>query len=193
MFSSSSGLKELANIVDRISHIGACELLVGHEVVSLRSLDIKETSVAGALVERQVECLNDNRRKEGVREIIVGLMRDAIGVYEEGDMPIRRARVLLGALEFAYYVGPEHIAAIGSIEDIGKVIEELLSREVSNSRAASHSTQFLMFSFCDVDLWTRLWTESILQPISCCIPPVASITCPPASRCESSCPRNPPC
>lgn len=82
--------------------------------------------------------MNENRRKEGVRKVIVGLMRDAIGVYEEGGMPVRRARVLLRALEFAYYVGPEHIIAIGSIEDIGKVIEELLSTEVSFFRATSH-------------------------------------------------------
>ena len=108
-------MKQLVSLVDRISYIGTCELLLPTEEVSLKSAvncaatpdtshganpTIVDPRVVGALLERQLDSLEPSRWKEGVQSVFVRLLRDALDVYrvvEDGSngMPVRRARVLV--------------------------------------------------------------------------------------------------
>ncbi|KAF5330134.1 hypothetical protein D9611_010624 [Ephemerocybe angulata] len=120
-----------------------------------------DARVLGALLEQQYEALFVHRWKEGARGVLVQLLRDALGVYaragvsvsagtdtrmdvdtevkrgkekEEGGcaMPVRRARVLLRALEFAYRDTEEpgsFVREIGfeTLEELGVEVLRLLA------------------------------------------------------------------
>ncbi|KAG6831576.1 hypothetical protein H0H87_004795 [Tephrocybe sp. NHM501043] len=125
IFEVSNDMKQLATIVDRVTTLGACELLLEPSAVSLISLDLNDAAVTGVLLERQAECLESMRWKEGIPTIISHLLGDAVNVYGP-RMPVRRARVLLKCLELMYHSGPNTKPAIDSPEDIGVEIEQLL-------------------------------------------------------------------
>ena len=129
LFDVSSGTKHLASIIDRVTHLGACELLMEPAKVSLASLSVAEDAVAGALLERQIGSLETSRWQEGVPAVVERLLQDALQVYGT-QMPVRRSRTLLKCLEFMYQAGPDQMSNLGRPEDLGQEIVELLQREV---------------------------------------------------------------
>ena len=146
-------MKQLVSLVDRISYIGTCELLLPTEEVSLKSAvncaatpdtshganpTIVDPRVVGALLERQLDSLEPSRWKEGVHGVFVRLLRDALDVYRVEDnisngMPVRRARVLVRCMEFAYRDhGQAEWSAFGfaNVDEIGSEIERLVIMSV---------------------------------------------------------------
>ncbi|KAG6902753.1 hypothetical protein C0995_011901 [Termitomyces sp. Mi166 len=147
-FDLSTGTKQLAIIVDRITNLSACELLMEPSAVSLSSLHVGDDGVIGALLERQVESLELIRYKENLSKVISHLLGETLKVYGS-DMPVRRARMLVKCLELMYRSGPDAISGIGSPDGIGAEVEDLLqsgnlgkdtalANYVSQYRAAAH-------------------------------------------------------
>jgi separase len=142
---NSSSLKQLTAIIDRATYIGTCELLLHPSEVSLRGpLEAcgLGADVVGAVLERQAESLEGSLWKDGgVREVVRTVLADALSVYicpvDVGigaGMPVRRARVLIQSLRFAYRVGgATEEGFIRHPDDIGEEIEELLGRSVGIS------------------------------------------------------------
>jgi separase len=118
-FEASPSLKQVAVIIDRVTYMAACELLRPPAQVSLRQLigsmsistnsasNFKEERccVVGAILERQVESLCNSLWKPNVQSVVVSLLSDCISTYDSESRPIRRASVMLRALELAYYTG----------------------------------------------------------------------------------------
>lgn len=98
--------------------------------ISLASSNFLNPGITGALLERQVESLEPHRRREGVQGIITQLLIDILNIYTQ-DMPVRRTRVLLKCMGFAYHAGLEPLPGIDHPDRIGSEIEQLLSFEVS--------------------------------------------------------------
>lgn len=130
LFDFSSGTKHLASIIDRVTHLSACELLMEPAKVSLTSLSMAEDAVVGALLERQIGSLEPSRWQEGVPAVVERLLQDALQVYG-AQMPIRRSRTLLKGLEFMYQVGPGQMSNLARPEELGQEIVDLLQRQVS--------------------------------------------------------------
>ncbi|KAG5644204.1 hypothetical protein DXG03_008867 [Asterophora parasitica] len=128
LFDISSGTKQLATLVDRVSHLSACELLMEPTAVSLASLQGFDSSITGALLERQIDSLETSRSKEGISEVTAHLLKHALKAYSP-DMPVRRARVLLRCMDFTYHAGPNELAGIGSPDEMGAEIDGLLQSE----------------------------------------------------------------
>ncbi|KAF5368828.1 hypothetical protein D9758_003030 [Tetrapyrgos nigripes] len=126
LFQISAAVKELATIVDRITYLSACELLLPPESISLASLEIEEPGVVGALIERQIDVLENNRRKDEICQVMNVLMHNAVECYRKADMPVRTARVFLRCLSFAYHVGPDCFSdSLGTpieIEEVNKLL-----------------------------------------------------------------------
>ena len=148
-------MKQLVSLVDRISYIGACELFLPMEDVSLKSAvncattpetshgansPIVHSRIVGALLERQLDSLEPSRWKESVRGVFVRLLRDALDVYRVEDvvdssnrMPVRRARVLVRCMEFVYRDhGQDEWSRFGfaNVDEIGCEIERLVMMSV---------------------------------------------------------------
>jgi separase len=116
-FEASPSLKQAAVIIDRVTYMAACELLRPPAQVSLRQLrrsiaingasnfEEERCCVVGAILERQVESLCNSLWKPNVQSVVVGLLSDCISTYDPEKRPIRRASVMLKALELAYYTG----------------------------------------------------------------------------------------
>ncbi|KAJ7598753.1 cysteine peptidase C50 [Mycena floridula] len=134
-FTSSSALKEITTIIERLSYLGACDLLLATDRVSLRSLGL-DPEITGALLEYQLSVLDSSRAKASVQQIIVGIMLDALDLYSVHDMPVRRSRVILRALDFGYHLGPGIIEAIGSPDSLAGNIENLLTAQTLGKDAA---------------------------------------------------------
>jgi separase len=113
-------------MVDRVTYLGICELMLAATSVSLRSIEL-DACIIGALLERQIDGLEGSRWKDGVQNAVGQLLLDVLDVYGP-DMPVRRARVLLKCLEFGYHAGPEAVVAIGTPEEMGSEVERLLSQ-----------------------------------------------------------------
>lgn len=129
----TSGLRQLATIIDRAAYLGTCELLLTPSEISLKGpLEALAlcSETMGAILERQVESLEGNLWKEGVREVVKALLLDALSVYSAAIMPIRRARVLIRCLEFGYKAGDQ--VAGRHADDFGEEAQDLLGREVSD-------------------------------------------------------------
>ena len=149
-------MKQLVSLVDRISYIGTCELLLPTEEISLKSAvncaatpesshganpTIVDPRIVGVLLERQLDSLEPSRWKESVRGVFVRLLRDALDVYrvDEGvidnsnGMPVRRARVLVRCMEFVYRDhGQDECSTFGfaNVDEIGCEIERLVMMSV---------------------------------------------------------------
>ncbi|THV00746.1 hypothetical protein K435DRAFT_963900 [Dendrothele bispora CBS 962.96] len=130
LFLISSGVKELASVLDRLTYLGTCELLLPPESISLASLgtEIENPTVLGALLERQIDVLENNRRKDDIKKVLGVLMQDAVEVYRKADMPIRTARMFLRCLALGYHVGPECLEenGLGTPMQIGGEVDRLL-------------------------------------------------------------------
>ena len=129
-------------MVDRVTYLGACELMLDATSVSLRSMETNDPCIIGALLERQIDSLEGSRWKEGVQSVVSQLLLDVLAIYAP-DMPVRRARVLLKCLEFAYYAGPEAVLAIGTPKEMGSEVERLLGSQVSH--LFHHARDLLMY------------------------------------------------
>lgn len=140
-------MKALSSLLDRVSYVGACELLLTPEQVSLHQslappcskLDLR---IVGILLEYQYESLFPHRWKEGAGPVLVRLLLDMLRIYGTKDdisgylMPIRRARVLLRVLEFVYRDEEDPEVTVGqlgyrSVQALGEEVRDLLSRSVS--------------------------------------------------------------
>ncbi|KAJ7709735.1 peptidase family C50-domain-containing protein [Mycena rosella] len=129
VFEASPAAVQLGTIVDRVTYLGACELLLAPEKVSLVSLELGDTSITGALIERQIQSLDGSRWKESTRNVVQDFLRAALDVYGGTEMPVRRARILVRCLEFAYHAGPETLANLGSPAEMGDEVERILVRK----------------------------------------------------------------
>lgn len=125
-------MKQLGVVIDRLSYLRACDLLLDPSEVSMKTfLKGRDKSFTGIVLERQVEAFEGGLWKEGVKEVIKRLLTDLLDLYDPDTMPIRRVRTLVRCLEFAHLVGPEHASPVWTSEDVNTEIDELLEREVS--------------------------------------------------------------
>ncbi|KAJ7510027.1 cysteine peptidase C50 [Mycena galericulata] len=129
VFETSPAVVQLGTIVDRVTYLAACELLLAPENVSLLSLGLSDTIIAGALLERQIQSLDGSRWKESTRAALQALLHAALEIYGQAEMPVRRARTLVRCLEFSYHAGPEALADLESPSEMGEEVEHLLTRK----------------------------------------------------------------
>ena len=112
----SPSLKRVGDIIDRLTYAGLCDLFLDPTEVSLRSaledmfvgdlrLDpaISRRTIAGAVLERQVDSLINSVWKPRVRAAMIVFLQDLLTLYDATEMPLRRARVLLKQLELIYH------------------------------------------------------------------------------------------
>ncbi|KAF8958159.1 peptidase family C50-domain-containing protein [Flammula alnicola] len=179
--SSSPAVKQLVGLVDRVSYVGACELLLQPEEVSLLSavnypssppetshgtnVTLLDPSVTGALLERQLDSLEPSRWKEGVRDVFLRLLRDALEVYS-ASMPVRRARVLVRCMEFAYRdQGEDTCKTLGfaSVQEMGQQIEALaVLQELGRDVQLAH---FIPQYRIAAHLWVALHAHRRADPL----------------------------
>ena len=132
-------------LVDRVTYLGTCELFLSPEEISFRSCIQNnhgkslplENCIIGALLERQLVSLEPSRWKEGVRAVFIKLLRDALEIYsaqaDDGSllMPIRKARVLVRCLEFAYRDSAvDGLSDLCPVEEMATEIECLSTQQV---------------------------------------------------------------
>ena len=131
--------------INRVRYIGACELLLPPEDVSLRSPQrsvasddggpVMDPWVVGVLLEQQLDGLQLSQWKEGVRGVFVKLLRDSLNVYEAASFPIRRSRVLIRCMAFAYRdSGDDLTVTLENVQEMGSELERLLTAQVWTSR-----------------------------------------------------------
>ncbi|KAJ7172324.1 cysteine peptidase C50 [Mycena filopes] len=125
-FKASSAAIQLGAIVDRVTYLGACELLLPPDKVSTLSLGLGDANIVGTLLERQIQSLDGSRWKESTRSLVLAFLRATLEVYRGADMPVRRARILVRCLEFAYHAGPEALLEVGTPSDMAEEVERLL-------------------------------------------------------------------
>jgi len=139
LFEATPALKQLASIVDRVTYMASCELLLSPLEVSLArdsawaNVERPAGPVLSTLLERQIGSLEASRWKPHVRLIVAQLLLDANALYQADVNPVRRARVLLWWLEFKYNAGTdeEDDGQLGPVAHVADEIESLLTREVS--------------------------------------------------------------
>ncbi|KAJ7741576.1 cysteine peptidase C50 [Mycena maculata] len=143
VFETSPAVAQLGTIVDRVTYLGGCELLLAPDSVSLLSLGL-DTNIAGALLERQIQSLDGSRWKESTRTVLQAFLRAALEAYSEAEMPVRRARTLVKCLEFSYHAGPEALAHLGSPSEIGEEVGRILDRKNlgQDSDLSPYSSQY---------------------------------------------------
>jgi len=123
-FAASSSLEELGGIVYKTTFLAACELLLPGESVALPEPDIQDLSILGLLLEKQYMGLECHNRKPNMVPVLMKLISNAAEAYARGQMPVRRTRVLIQALRLSYYLGPNVIAELGTVEDLVKQIDD---------------------------------------------------------------------
>ena len=127
--------------IDRVSYIGACELLLSPEDVSLQSPQryaasddgkpVMDPRVVGVLLEQQIDGLQPSQWKEGVRGVFVKLLGDSLDIYDGASFPIRRSRVLIRCMAFAYQdSGDDWPVTLGNVQEMGTEVEQLLTAQV---------------------------------------------------------------
>ena len=167
-------MKQLVSLVDRISYIGSCELLLPTEEISLKSAvncaatpesshganpTIVDPRIVGALLERQLDSLEPSRWKESVHGVFIRLLQDALDVYRVEDssngMPVRRARVLVRCMEFVYRDHGQDgwsIFGFANVEEIGCEIDRLVMMSVRFSFLIHLLPLFILKSFFPINL-----------------------------------------
>ncbi|GJE92064.1 cysteine peptidase C50 [Phanerochaete sordida] len=142
LFESSPSLKQVAQIIDRLTYTGICDLWLEPQAVSLKShlidcfvpegLSLGHTAtrkvIIGAILERQVESLDSCRWKPAGRKAIRFLLEQALRIYDAKEMPIRRARVILKQLEHLHSCSTPDTPAAPDPEALGNEADALLSR-----------------------------------------------------------------
>lgn len=114
MLFQSPKLKHIADITDRLTYVGLCDLYLDPHAVSLKT-HLKESfgfhkdaesthdAIVGALLERQIESLEGSRWKPAIRTAVNKFLGDLLEVYKPLQVPLRRARALLKCLEMVYH------------------------------------------------------------------------------------------
>lgn len=176
LFDNSTTARQLGIIIDRLTYIGACELLLQPIHVSLRAIvSSHSVKTVGAILERQVETLETNLWKEGVVDVVWRLLLDLEQVYQAREAPLCRVKVLLRQLEVAYksnFHGSRHA------DDIGKEIMELLGLEV---RCSQYVQEAMLTYKRHVVFWRRFWRCTILLTIQSISASMAGFACSQAS------------
>jgi hypothetical protein len=140
VFGTSTSLKQLGSIIDRLTYLGACDLFLEPSHISLKTaVGMVHPSVTGILLERQLECLSGSIWKEGIGQVVLTLLIHAKEAYSEDEMPVRRARILLQCMEFAYHMEPEDVVGLGCSQEMGGEVVRLLTRAVSSLSCAVSS------------------------------------------------------
>ncbi|KAI0313288.1 peptidase family C50-domain-containing protein [Amylostereum chailletii] len=141
VFSSSSSLKQLAVIIDRVTYMAACELGRDPTEVSLKRMvgDITledehdRLCVGGAILERQLQSLEGSQWKESVEKVVLALLFDLLSLYDPKTRPMRRAAVVLKCLEFTYYSAKAEGCMRGYValhwSELAEEIESLLATQ----------------------------------------------------------------
>lgn len=144
VFEASPPLQQLGKLLDRVTYLGACDLLLEPDAISARNWysittragadDVQRKALVGALLERQIASLEGSRWKKGVDRTVQQLLRHALVLYEAAVFPIRRARIFLQLLEGTYYAMDERGGGkiLGmSAEDLAAQVRALLNCQVS--------------------------------------------------------------
>ncbi|CCM06462.1 uncharacterized protein FIBRA_08727 [Fibroporia radiculosa] len=171
-FAQSPLLKQFGGIIDRVTHTGACDLLLEPFMISAKRWfdpflaaegpisDVQDwRAVLGAILEYQVAVLSRSRWKQGVYQVLKHIVVDALDVYVAQQYPIRRARVLLAALELEYYASgdshrPEGQVMHATLEEINYEVKSLLT--CKNNGFDASLTQFRNQYLAKLSLWLVL-------------------------------------
>ncbi|KAJ3998053.1 cysteine peptidase C50 [Lentinula boryana] len=162
----SPSVKELRGVIDKLTHLGACDLMLSAGDISLQSVDLHRSinsSVIGVLLEWQVQSLDSVRWKEGVRDILVCLLKESLHVYQKEHMPIRSLRIFVKILELKYR-GPlaELEDRCFQAEDIEEQAEALY-----NSKDPGKDDQIILHRFeyyASAHLWLALLAHRRSDP-----------------------------
>ncbi|CAG8686337.1 507_t:CDS:2, partial [Acaulospora colombiana] len=130
-------------VIEKTTHLGVFELLLGDEVI-LRSLVESlhfPPAVIGAILECQIDYLEQYIWKDDVPKLIKGLLWICSGKYSDNH-PMRHARLLGRQLEYIYYMKQPWKDA----EDAGTKAITLLSHQKLNSDAniRTYEQQYLL-------------------------------------------------
>ncbi|KAG8885856.1 hypothetical protein FRB98_001569 [Tulasnella sp. 332] len=105
---------KLMSTVEKITSIATFDLFLKEDGASLRKAleDARVPAEAvGAILEHQVTVLDLSLHKEEVGPVMRVVLKDLKDLYARGsDFPVRRARVLLRSLEFAYAIDDSSMA-----------------------------------------------------------------------------------
>ncbi len=93
---------------------------------------MNDPGILGALIEQQVESLEQRGVGDSTQRTIKALLESALKVYDEAQNPVRRARVILRLLEVLYR--GNDIPSFDYIRALAEEVETLLSTEVGGSR-----------------------------------------------------------
>ncbi|KAM5541905.1 hypothetical protein V8D89_004634 [Ganoderma adspersum] len=179
LFESSSALKQLGALLDRVTYIAACELFHAPEVVSASSWfsagasnldDDAAKCVLGALLERQLNGLEESKWKPGIQNFLRQLLHDAVEVYTAPERPLRRARVLLKKLELSYHSSSTSGKQPDNVLQYDKEAQALLLRQDLGLDAslARFSSEFL----ASLHLWLAVHAHRTQDPA--CSPSIIS-------------------
>lgn len=137
IFGTSSSLKQLAVLVDRVTYMGACELFIQAPQVSILHVfdggEHQDARVKGALLEYQLASISPNRSKEGALAAMRQLLRDLLDLYDATSMPIRRTRTLVQCLEVAYYdmsTATFEQCGFASYTEVVESVQEMIGQQV---------------------------------------------------------------
>ncbi|KAH6918185.1 cysteine peptidase C50 [Coprinopsis sp. MPI-PUGE-AT-0042] len=169
----TSLVKQLTNLLERVTHVGASELLLGPEEISFKSFlsspGQMDAKLVGVLLEFQYDSLLPNRHKDGARDVLMGLMKDTLDVYDAGVYPVRRSRVLLKCLEFFYRDGGE--SDLGDLGSVERMIKEAIALSQTpaqdlgeDSALAVYLPQYRIASH----LWAALHSHRQSKPDQIC-------------------------
>ena len=151
-------MKPLADVVQRLTTMGACDLLFGSKTSlapAMRECRVPD-EVVGAVIEWQAQCLEDGIWKvdiKGVVKFLLGEARHAYGVERpiratrsvrrlvQGQGLIVRCRLIVKLLEIAYYEGDQTTAKALAAEAT-KLITSKVGRFTSLFSGARSVEQF---------------------------------------------------
>ncbi|KAJ3737449.1 cysteine peptidase C50 [Lentinula guzmanii] len=162
----SPSVKELRSVIDKLTHLGACDLMLSAGDISMQSVDLHKSmnsSVIGVLLEWQVYSLDSVRWKKGVRDILVCLLKESLHVYQKEHMPIRSLRIFAKILELIYR-GP-----LGELEDPcfqAKYIEEQ-AEALYNSKDPGKDEHIILHRYeyyASAHLWLALLAHRRSNP-----------------------------
>ena len=69
--------------------------------------------------------------ERGRTGVFVELFRDSLDVYDAASFPIRRSRVLIRCMPFAYRdSGDDWVVTLGNVQEMGSEVEHLLTAQV---------------------------------------------------------------
>lgn len=131
VFHKSESTRPVVTILNKLTYLATCDLLLPPKDVSLkRHTKALGKPIAGALIEQQIVCLEKFQWKDVVKDVVKGLLSDALEIYDPMEMPLRRARVLLKYLDFEYYASMNDQRG-ASTKEMAREVERLTTVMVS--------------------------------------------------------------